>query len=290
MCTGGGISILPHSSQVIQHSYKPSKSFSISSLARRCRFRAASMHTLLILCAFVFISLSATTRSSAQGTQSPSVNPDGTQITLTHNWTSFCSSDPVDFSSWESKGVKAYVATGLTNDNRLELVHKVIVPAGVGFLLHSDNSNVTVTVKKAEREPNKIRNNMLRGVLKDTIISQNSTSKFGPCINFILTRADENSEWGLYKVNKEGNMVRAGKAYLPVETEDVDKLTEASSPAKIAGFVLIDETTGIKSIENVTPSENDSHIYDLQGRYVGKSIEGLRTGIYIRNGKKIIKK
>lgn len=44
--------------------------------------------------------------------------------------------------------------------------------------------------------------------------------------------------------------------------------------------------SGISGIEATRPLDN--RVYNLQGRYLGTSLEGLSKGIYIRNGEKII--
>jgi GH35 family endo-1,4-beta-xylanase len=47
--------------------------------------------------------------------------------------------------------------------------------------------------------------------------------------------------------------------------------------------------TGIDYIKDDTNNQNPSPIYDMYGRYVGKSFDPLPSGIYIQNGKKYMK-
>lgn len=47
------------------------------------------------------------------------------------------------------------------------------------------------------------------------------------------------------------------------------------------------ETTGINSIE--TEATVNGKVYNLNGQYVGNSLNGLKKGIYVVNGKKVIK-
>lgn len=47
------------------------------------------------------------------------------------------------------------------------------------------------------------------------------------------------------------------------------------------------ETTGINSIE--TEAAVNGKVYNLNGQYVGNSLNGLKKGIYVVNGKKVIK-
>ena len=47
------------------------------------------------------------------------------------------------------------------------------------------------------------------------------------------------------------------------------------------------ETTGINNIE--TETTVNGKVYNLNGQYVGNSLNGLKKGIYVVNGKKVIK-
>ena len=48
-------------------------------------------------------------------------------------------------------------------------------------------------------------------------------------------------------------------------------------------------TTGISNLSVSTSKGNDGKVYDLNGRYMGTTLDGLTKGIYIQNGKKIAK-
>lgn len=61
-------------------------------------------------------------------------------------------------------------------------------------------------------------------------------------------------------------------------------ITEVLSPDQIPA----DPTTGIKTITPATKVAN-STVYTLDGRVAGKSLNGLAKGVYIVNGKKVVK-
>lgn len=61
-------------------------------------------------------------------------------------------------------------------------------------------------------------------------------------------------------------------------------ITDALSPDQIPA----DPTTGIKTITPATKVAN-STVYTLDGRVAGKSLNGLAKGVYIVNGKKVVK-
>lgn len=81
---------------------------------------------------------------------------------------------------------------------------------------------------------------------------------------------------GFYKV-KEGVSIPAGKAYLVVN----------SAEAK-AFYGFGGETTGINSL-NAAATVGNAKVYNLNGQLVGKSLQGVKKGVYIVNGKKTVK-
>ena len=50
---------------------------------------------------------------------------------------------------------------------------------------------------------------------------------------------------------------------------------------------FIYQTTGISQIEGIKQALQGK-VYNLQGQYVGSSLQGLSKGVYIINGKKVI--
>lgn len=50
-----------------------------------------------------------------------------------------------------------------------------------------------------------------------------------------------------------------------------------------------DTTTGVYELENKNTQDN-LRVYNLNGQYVGNSLEGLDKGVYVVNGKKVVKK
>ena len=47
------------------------------------------------------------------------------------------------------------------------------------------------------------------------------------------------------------------------------------------------QTTGISQVENIKKALRGK-VYNLQGQYVGSSLQGLSKGVYMINGKKVI--
>ena len=85
----------------------------------------------------------------------------------------------------------------------------------------------------------------------------------------------------------------AGKFVAPAPGKETMKGFRAyfnvpSNTSAAALNINIDgETTGINSIE--TETAVNGKVYNLNGQYVGNSLNGLKKGIYVVNGKKVIK-
>ena len=88
----------------------------------------------------------------------------------------------------------------------------------------------------------------------------------------------QGSDMGFYKISGNAVAVPENKAYLELP---------ATVAAPSLSIELDGETTGIKVInwEDVD-ANNDGQVYDLQGRRVYQPT----TGIFIKNGKKVIVK
>ncbi|MDD7606423.1 MAG: Ig-like domain-containing protein [Prevotellaceae bacterium] len=66
-------------------------------------------------------------------------------------------------------------------------------------------------------------------------------------------------------------------------------LVPASTDIQALRAVIDGTTTGIDDL-NIDTVKADGRVYNLNGQCVGYSLEGLKAGIYIQNGKKVIKK
>lgn len=101
------------------------------------------------------------------------------------------------------------------------------------------------------------------------------------CTNYILWKSS--NVVGFYKVNSKGSYVNAGTAYLKVPNEDPSDPEGAP-----AFFPLTGETTAIDNLTTEPAQKGEEKIYSLDGR----RIVGQPTakGIYIVNGKKLLKK
>lgn len=85
----------------------------------------------------------------------------------------------------------------------------------------------------------------------------------------------------------------AGKFVAPAPGKETMKGFRAyfnvpsNTSAAALNINIDDETTGINNIE--TNAAVNGKVYNLNGQYVGNSLNGLKKGIYVVNGKKVIK-
>ena len=82
----------------------------------------------------------------------------------------------------------------------------------------------------------------------------------------------------------------AGKFVAPAKGKETMKGFRAYFISLLGAGAKINidgETTGINNIE--TEATVNGKVYNLNGQYVGNSLNGLKKGIYVVNGKKVIK-
>ena len=85
------------------------------------------------------------------------------------------------------------------------------------------------------------------------------------------------------------NKFYKAKAGTPMKAFRAFFLVPASTDTQALRAVIDGTTTGIDDL-NIDTVKADGRVYNLNGQCVGYSLEGLKAGIYIQNGKKVIKK
>lgn len=101
---------------------------------------------------------------------------------------------------------------------------------------------------------------------------------------------------GKYAMKTDGTELflnAAGKFVAPAAATNTMKgfrayfMVPSGTSAAAININIDGETTGINSIE--TEATVNGKVYNLNGQYVGNSLNGLKKGIYVVNGKKVIK-
>ena len=177
----------------------------------------------------------------------------------------YCPTVDVDFTTLTA--VKAYIGGGFNRETGVLTMMRVYdVPAGTGLLV----KGTAGTYKMPQSPSASVYSNLLRGVT----IERKLAATTGGYVNYVL--GSGSSGTGFYRVPAAGTTLAAGHAYLQIPAE-----TAAGSRALTISFDDEDEATAISDVER---QDGVSAVYDLQGRRV----EQPRSGLYIRNGKKII--
>lgn len=199
----------------------------------------------------------------------PPVKPDGVEITLSGEYTSFASSENLNFKDVD--GLKAYIVSGYKKSKgnlTIVLLKADYVPAGTGLILKG-TANTTYTVGKMEMEAG--YHNFLKGVTAPTTISTTE----GDNTNYVFVK--DNGRYAFAKVASTRSLP-AGKAYLRLPTS-----VSATAGAKAIGFVIEGETTGINEVAPATPAADEDY-YTLSGIKTRKPTRG----IYIHQGRKVV--
>ena len=196
-------------------------------------------------------------------------------------WATFYS-DAGNYQAPEGTQVFAVKLTG-TAIEMTEITDR-IVKSGEGVVLkqatESSTATTTITLTKTDSGNNTSYANSLTGTMTDITNPGNA---------YVLGNGSNGV--GFYRLASDGT-IGANKAYL----------TYSGSEAR--EFFGFDEATGIKSIDH-SPLTIDHSVYDLQGRRVAngqssmvrsalplgssKNGQSLKKGLYIVNGKKVIK-
>lgn len=152
-----------------------------------------------------------------------------------------------------------------------------VIPADVAVVLEESNHEAASVQMQVVNDPEylPLYTNYLYGYDEDTAIQKafaNSDNyKF-----YVLSRGSQSGKIGFFWYGDQGGpfVTAAHKAFLALPS---------SAASNIRGFEFDGNATAIQSVEN--NAKVDGKIYDLQGRRV----QNAGKGLYIINGKKVIK-
>lgn len=196
-------------------------------------------------------------------------------------WATLCLNYPVTVPA----GVTAYAVVGVEGGSVLLQSVGDVIAAGVPVLLNGEQNSYEF--KHADTEGTVPETNLLMGSCYDIfvealsgmqyyILALNAQGNVAMCIVYHEYNADgslagENTDNGTHFKNN------ANKVYLPIE--------QTGNASRAYSLRILDGTTGIDAV--VGEGAEVEGIYDLSGRRIK---EMTAPGVYIVNGKKIIKK
>ena len=159
-------------------------------------------------------------------------------------------------------------------------VEDKIVDSGIAVILKSTDNPIVMTL--TDSESSDTNDNDLRGIsdrtLRTDVIANISDA------DAIYTMGNTQAGFGFHRYT--GNYVPAGKAFLPLNTNNGAK-------AQSLTLVFANLTTEVSELQDTNYSQSSSSnasspIYDLNGRKVSEN--NLKPGIYVKNGKKFVVK
>ena len=161
-------------------------------------------------------------------------------------------------------GVKAYVVSAAANGVATLTEVTGTVPAQTPVLINAAATTYDLAISAEAAEP--VSSKLLSGTLFATQVPDDTRA-------YILVN-DATHGVGFYLMNNDDRTIGANKAYLIVD--------DAAAPS----FLSLKLDGGLTGIEGVESAGADAPVYDLQGRRLPQVPE---KGIYIQNGKKIMK-
>ena len=181
-------------------------------------------------------------------------------------------------------GVKAAVVTangeGIRNDYRYNSGD--VIPAGTGVLLKGGKGN-SFYLSASESTEMAPEDNLLHGTLNDEMTNVAGADKYYKLSYDRATGTEIGFYWGA--ANGGAFMNKGGKAFLAIPA--------SLQAAQLTGFSLfdLDNNQTVTGIEHAiaTPAAT-LRVYDLNGRRINVNhVEELPKGIYVINGKKVIR-
>lgn len=193
-----------------------------------------------------------------------------TRTLVANKWNTFCVPFETELAGTALEGATVK-AVGTIEGNVINLVDATKIEAGVPYLVMPTTGDIVNPTFKSvtitEISAKKVGNDEYK------FVGTYSPKK--------ITEGEFGKIWGvtaqgkLAKIN-EGTTMKGLRAYFVFPTNT------AAAKLNFDG-----ETTGINNIK--TNATVNGKVYNLNGQYVGNSLNGLKKGIYVVNGKKVIK-
>lgn len=206
----------------------------------------------------------------------------GATVNSTYGYATFAADVALDLSTL-TDGFTAFVATNVATGSVTMTSTTDKVPAGTGLFIKGSGD---FTITETRDDTTAPATNYLVGVTEDGNVTASTTGTY----HYVYAVQDGVATF--YNVASDA-AITAGKAYLETTTD----IKPASGAARVA-IIFDEESTGISTMHNSQCIMNNE-VYDLQGRRVNTMLGNsekenvnsgsLKKGLYIVNGKKIIK-
>ncbi len=193
-----------------------------------------------------------------------------TRTLVAKKWNTFCVPFETEIAGTALEGA-TIKAIGTVVGNVINLEDATKIEAGMPYLVMPNTDDIVNPTFKS-----------VTISVTTPVVKGNDVYKF---VGTYSPKTIEETEFGtIWGVTAEGKLAKINanttmkglRAYFVFPTN-----------AAAAKLNFDDETTGINSIE--TNAAVNGKVYNLNGQYVGNSLNGLKKGIYVVNGKKVIK-
>ena len=187
----------------------------------------------------------------------------------------------LDFNAKIPGGVKAYVAKEVVDSRlKMELVEGVL-PANTGVIIMAEEG--TYAFVESDETPAVIEKNLLKGTVEKTEITAEANTSY-----YVLSAPDGVVAMYLALLTENKFWNNANKAYLPISNGDLGIFDDEvdSSVEQLSRRLVFDfgDETGIDEVKTENANVKTA-VYDLSGR----RIQNAQKGIYIQNGKLMVK-
>ena len=193
-----------------------------------------------------------------------------TRTLVANKWNTFCVPFETELAGTALEGATVK-AVGEVVGNVINLVDATKIEAGVPYLVMP--------------KTNDIKNPTFKGVTITEISAKDSGNDEYKFVGTYSPKPINKGEFGtIWGVTAEGKLakINAGTTMKGLRAYFVFPTNTPAAKLNFNG-----ETTGINNIE--TNATVNGKVYNLNGQYVGNSLNGLKKGIYVVNGKKVIK-
>ena len=174
--------------------------------------------------------------------------------------------------------LKAFIATGYTNQGKVLLSRVKVVPPNTGLYITTTEPGCEVEVPYTDEDIFYV--NMLCSLVERQTVMATESVDGESCTNFIVGQLSS-GDMGFVEVNSPSQEVGPNKCYLRAPTR-----LYPNAGVRGIGVIFDEEATGIEEYNR--DQNNRGVVSDLQGRKVHTN--NLNKGVYIVNGKKIFLK
>lgn len=198
------------------------------------------------------------------------VNATLTRTLVANKWNTFCVPFETELAGTALEGATVK-AVGTIEGNVINLVDATKIEAGVPYLVMPTTDDIV--------------NPTFKSVTITEISAKEAGNDEYKFVGTYSPKTIAEDEFGkIWGVTAEGKLakINANTTMKGLRAYFVFPTSTAAAKLNFDG-----ETTGINNIE--TEATVNGKVYNLNGQYVGNSLNGLKKGIYVVNGKKVIK-